>query len=271
MGKIIRSVRHLGPAVAAALLLALAPALAGDRETGEVFRDCDICPEMVVISAGTYVMGEDERHRYEKPAHDVVIAKSFAIGRYELTFDEWEACFADGGCQKNPDDHKWGRGRRPVMNISWHDAQEYLDWISKKTGHTYRFPTEAEWEYAARAGTRTAYSWGDEPGTTKANCRTCAPHISHQSYPVGKYEPNPWGLYDVHGNVWEWVEDCWNKTHAGAPADGSARSEGKCRYRVTRSGSWYYVSTNVRSGYRAKFIARAYSYGIGLRPLRELP
>jgi formylglycine-generating enzyme required for sulfatase activity len=123
----------------------------------------------------------------------------------------------------------------------------------------------------ARAGTRTAYSWGDDPGTTNANCRTCAPHISHKSYKVGKYKPNPWGLFDVHGNVWEWVEDCWNKAHAGAPADGSARTEGKCRYRVTRSGSWYYVSTNVRSGYRAKFIARAYSYGIGLRPLRELP
>jgi formylglycine-generating enzyme required for sulfatase activity len=258
-------------AAAAAVLLVPAPAEAGDRKAGDVFRDCDACPEMVVVPAGTYVMGEDKRHRYEKPAHEVTIAKPFAIGRFELTFDEWEACHADGACEKNPDDHKWGRGRRPVMNISWFDARQYLGWISKKTGHTYRLPTEAEWEYAARAGTRTAYSWGEEPGKTNANCRTCAPHISHKTYPVGKYEPNPWGLYDVHGNVWEWVEDCWHKSHAGAPADGSARSDGKCRYRVTRSGSWYYVSTNVRSGYRAKFIARAYSYGIGLRPLRELP
>jgi formylglycine-generating enzyme required for sulfatase activity len=259
-------------AIAILLLAVAAPSLADERKASDVFRYCKACPKMVVIPACAYVMGEDKRHRYEKPAHKVTIAKAFAIGKYELAFDEWEVCHADGGCKKNPDDHKWGRGRRPIMNISWFGAQEYLAWISKRTGHTYRFPTEAEWEYAARAGTRTAYSWGDdEPGTTNANCRTCAPHISHQSYPVGKCEPNPWGLFDIHCNVWEWVEDCWNKTHAGAPADGSARTDGKCRYRVTRSGSWYYVSTNARSGYRAKFIARAYSYGIGLRPVRELP
>lgn len=256
-----------------AVLFAL-PAFSADVETrqpGDGFRDCAECPEVVVVPAGEFVMGSDGRYKYEKPPHTVRLERAFAIGRHEITFDEWQACVDGGGCKETPDDHKWGRGRRPIINISWFEAKRYLEWLSTTTGHTYRLPSEAEWEYAARGGTTTAYSWGEDVGATNANCRTCAPEISHKTYPVGTFKPNPFGLYDVHGNVWEWTEDCWNPNHQDAPTDGSPRLDGKCTYRVTKSGSWYYVSTNVRSAYRGKFMARAFSYGIGLRVLRELP
>jgi formylglycine-generating enzyme required for sulfatase activity len=253
------------------LLAALAmPAAAGAPRPGEVLRDCAECSEVVVVPAGSFVMGSSGRYKYEKPAHRVTIARPFAMGRYEITFEEWQACVDDGGCEKAPNDHEWGRGRRPVINISWIEATNYAAWLSRRTGHVYRLPSEAEWEYAARAGTTTQYSWGDEVGDGKANCRTCAPIISHETYPVGSYDANPWGLFDVHGNVWEWVEDCWNRTHKGAPDDGTARTGGKCRYRVTKSGSWYYMAHNVRSAYRGKFIGGAFSYGISFRVLREL-
>ena len=237
----------------------------------DVFRDCRECPEMVALAAGTFVMGADGKLKRERPAHAVTIERPFAIGRHEVTFDEWQVCLEAGACTRVPDDHKWGRGRRPVMNVSFQDAEDYVRWLSDRTGQTYRLPTEAEWEYAARGRTTTEYSWGDRVGTDNANCRTCAPTISHRTFPVGSYRTNPFGLYDVHGNVWEWVQDCWNPTHEGAPSDASARLTGDCRYRVTRSGSWYYVSTNLRSAYRSKFNARAFSYGIGIRVVRELP
>lgn len=254
-----------------AMLLAGAAA-AADRQPGETFRDCEACPELVVVPAGRYVMGTNSgRFPAERPAHLVTIALPFAVGRYEVTFDEWRACLADGGCVRNPDDHKWGRGRRPVVNVSWSDAVGYADWLSRKTGRTYRLPSEAEWEYVARAGTATEYWWGDDAGQGRANCRNCGSDISRQTMPVGSFAANPLGLFDVHGNVWEWVQDCWHPDYRGAPKDGSARLDGACRERVTRSGSWYYVETNVRAAYRSKFPADAFSYGIGLRVVRELP
>ena len=285
----------------AVVLLMFSPSLAADESRpGDSFRDCSQCPELVAVPPGNYLMGTDGGTKRERPAHRVTIESAFAIGTYEVTFNEWEFCMEEGGCkvmisrpapfgkrevsfaqwkacrtddqcQIHPGDHKWGRGRRPVMNINFHDAEDYVRWLSRKTGHTYRLPTEAEWEYAARGGTSTVYSWGDEVGTDNANCRTCAPTISHKTFPVGSYRPNPFGLFDVHGNVWEWVQDCWHPSHEGAPANGSARLSDTCGHRTTRSGSWYYVSTNVRSTYRARFIPRAFSYGIGLRVLRELP
>ncbi len=238
---------------------------------GAVFRDCQTCPELTVLPAGAFLMGSQTRFKREMPAHRVAIPRSFALGRYEVTFDEWKACSDDGVCAADPDDHKWGRGRRPIINITFDQIKTYLAWLSSKTGHTYRLPSEAEWEYAARGGTKTKYSWGDEIGKEKANCRDCGPEISHQTSPVGTFEPNPFGLYDMHGNVWEWVEDCWNPSYENAPADGSARLDGDCASRITRSGSWYYFSKNLRSAARSKFPARAYSYGIGFRVLREGP
>ncbi len=227
---------------------------------------------MVVVPAGSYVMGSDGRHKYERPAHRVAIAKPFAIGRYEVTFDEWQACVDGGGCARMPDDHTWGRGRRPVINIDWREARDYAAWLGAETGQPYRLPSEAEWEYAARAGTTTAYWWGDEVGVNRANCRDCGSKWSKKgSAPVGSFEANPFGLYDMHGNIWEWTEDCWNPNHVDAPTDGSARLEGDCALRLTRSGSWYYFSKNVRSAWRFKIDARVRSYGIGLRVLRDLP
>ncbi|NQV47333.1 MAG: formylglycine-generating enzyme family protein [Rhodospirillaceae bacterium] len=239
---------------------------------GQVFRDCETCPELAVIPAGTFIMGSTWRHKNEKPAHQVTIAKPFAMGVYEVTFDEWQTCFDGGGCEIMPDDHKWGKGRRPVMNITWFETKQFLKWLSEITGHTYRLPTDAEWEYAARGGTTTNYWWGDEIGENLGNCRDCKSQWSKKgSAPVGSFAPNPYGLYDVHGNEWEWIEDCWNPTHVGAPGDGSARLDGDCKSRVMRSGSWYYFSKNLRSAWRWKNDARVKSYGIGFRVLREIP
>lgn len=248
------------------------PAIAADDpEPGESFRDCALCPEMVVVDAGSFIMGSDERHANERPAHEVSIAKPFAIGKYEITFDEWQACLDDGGCSARPDDHKWGRERRPVMNVTHAEAVGYAAWLALKTGKVYRLPSEAEWEYAARAGTETAFWWGDEAGVNRANCRDCGSEWSKKSSgPVGSFAPNPWDLFDTSGNVWEWVADCWNPTHDGAPQDGSVRLDGECRNRVMRGGSWYYFSKNARSAWRWKNDARVKSYGIGLRVLREL-
>ena len=246
-------------------------AAAADPKPGDYFWDCEGCPEMVVVPAGNFVMGADDRFAAEKPPHRVTIAKPFAISRFEVTFDQWQACREAGGCEKDPDDHKWGKGIRPVINISWFEAVAYTEWLSRKTGFTYRLPTEAEWEYAARGGTDTEYWWGDDPGLNNANCRNCGPEITHETFPVGTFKANPFGLYDVHGNVWEWVQDCWNPNHLGAPNDGSARLAGNCMFRVTRSGSWYYANTNVRAAYRSKYPAKAFSYGIGIRVVREIP
>ena len=235
-------------------------------------KDCDACPELSFIPTGTFTMGNDGPHKFERPAHSVTFDEPFAIAMFETTFDEWQACFDDGACgEKMPDDHHWGMGSRPVINITWAEANTYVAWLSEKTGKTYRLPTEAEWEYAARAGTTGEFWWGDQVGKSKANCRDCGVKISHQSEPVDSFAANPWGLYNVHGNVWEWVQDCWNPTHVGAPTDGTARLEGDCRQRVMRSGSWYYFSKNIRSAWRFKNDGRVKSYGIGFRVLRELP
>ena len=239
---------------------------------GTLFQDCAVCPEMIVIPAGSFMMGSDHRHKFERSSHKVTITRPFALGIYEVTFDEWQACFIEGGCAHVPDDHNWGKGRRPVMNITWFETQKYLEWLSKKTGHKYRLPTEAEWEFAARAGTTTEFWWGNQVGENLANCRDCKSLWSKKrSAPVGSFKPNPFGLYDVHGNEWEWLQDCWNPSHIGAPIDGSVRLDGNCKFRVIRSGSWYYFSKNMRSAWRSKNDVRVRSYGIGMRVLRELP
>ena len=267
--------------IRALLVLVLLAPLPGGKalaQDGKPFRDCGDCPELVMVPAGSFDMGAPEAGKNialarAQPVHRVTIAKPFAMGRYEVTFDEWEACHKAGACEKDPNDHEWGKGRRPVINVSVPDVEGYLTWLGKKTGKTYRLPSEAEWEYAARAGTKTLFSWGDAAGKDNANCRTCAPEISTMTYEVGQYRPNPWGLHDVHGNVWEWTQDCWNESYKGAPADGSAWRSGDCLWRVQRGGSWYYVDTNLQSAYRAKYAAAAngFSYGIGFRVVRELP
>jgi len=259
--------------VASVSLIAASPtAGATEYRPGDVFRDCDTCPELVVVPAGAFVMGLGGRYKQELPEHRVKIARPFAIGRYEVTFDEWQACLDAGACEHEPDDHKWGRGRRPVINLTFKQMKGYVAWLSAETGETYRLPSDAEWEYAARDGTVTEFWWGDEVGENLANCRDCGAEWSGLgSAPVGSFEANPYGLFDTAGNVWEWVEDCWNPNHENAPADGSARTDGDCGKRVIRGGSWYYVKKNIRSAWRFKNDARVKSYWLGFRVARELP
>jgi len=254
-------------------LSASAPALAQDAlAAGTVFKDCDTCPELLVVPPGLFVMGLGGKTPREGPPHRVIIAKPFAIGRFEVTFDQWGACQTGGGCSHDPDDHQWGRGTRPVINVDFNRVAEYINWISAKTGYQYRIPSEAEWEYAHRGGTVTAYPWGDDVGINKANCKDCKSKWSaHSTAPVGSFQPNPFGLYDTAGNAFEWVADCWNPTHEGAPADGSARTDGDCSLRVIRGGSFYYYKKVARSSYRAKNPAIVKSYWLGFRVAHDLP
>lgn len=223
---------------------------------GDVFQDCDKCPSMVVVPAGSFMMGSppsEIRWDSEGSQHDVTILKAFAAGRFSVTFDEWDACVADGGCNGyKPDDNGWGRGRRPVINVSWNDAKAYVAWLAKNTGKPYRLLSEAEREYVTRAGTTTAYWWGNDIGEGNANCHGCGGQWGDgkQTAPVDSFKPNPWGLYQVAGNVFEWVEDCWNDNYARAPTDGSAWVSGDCMSRVLRGGSWGNVPLYLRAARR---------------------
>ena len=243
---------------------------------GRRFRDCAECPEMVVIPAGSFEMGspESEEGRYanEGPAHRVEIGEPFAVGAYEVTFEEWDACAAAGGCGGyRPGDQGWGRGKRPVINVSWEDADSYVSWLSRKTRKQYRLLSEAEWEYAARAGTRTRYWWGDEIGSGRANCEGCGSRWDdEQTVPVGSFRANGYGLYDMHGNVWEWVQDCWNDNYRGAPTDGKVWKSGDCSRRVVRGGSWYGNPRYLRSASRSRDVSGVRGSYLGFRVARTL-
>ncbi len=248
-------------------------------DPGTVFKDCDACPEMVVIPADSFTMGspasEPGRYSDEGPQHQVTISSQFAAGRFEVTFDEWDACVRDSGCDHFPGDSGWVRGRRPVTNVSWDDAKQYAQWLSHKTGGNYRLLTEAEWEYVARAGTTTAFSFGSTITPQQANYHTNGFYADSptavsggQTVPVGSYAPNAFGLYDVNGNVWEWTEDCWNANYDGAPADGSAWVAGNCFLRVLRGGSWSSGPWALRSAFRSLFIASSRSTDYGFRLAR---
>ena len=239
-----------------------------------VGRDCPECPEMVVVPAGSYRMGSRDGYPDEEPVHNVAIGAPFAVGRYEVTFAEWDACVRSGGCPQGEwvaKDRGWGRGRRPVIHVSWHDAKRYVNWLSQKTRKPYRLLSESEWEYAARAGTETAYSWGDEIGVNRANCDGCGSQWDDsKTAPVGSFGANTWGLHDMHGNVLGWVEDCWNDSYAGAPVDGSAWLRGDCDVRVLRGGSWYFDPSLIRAAVRSRNTSGVRSNLIGFRVARTL-
>lgn len=234
--------------------------LSSERERAlkpkDSFKECDKCPDMIVVPAGNFVMGspatEMGRDNDEEPQHRVTITKPFAVGRFDVTFEEWDACVADGGCDGyKPQDLGWGRGRRPVFNVSWNNATAYVAWLSRKTGKDYRFLTEAEWEYAARAGTTTAYYWGDEIGKGNANCDGCGSQWDNgQTAPVGSFAANAFGLYDMAGNLWQWVQDCYHDSYDGASTDGLAWKNDACTSRVIRGGSWISKPPLLRSAGR---------------------
>jgi formylglycine-generating enzyme required for sulfatase activity len=258
---------------------------ASDPTPGETFRDCPGCPEMVVMPAGAFTMGSprnlEGRYPEENPERRVTIARRFALAKYEVTFDEWDACVSAGGFTHRPGDSYWGRGRRPVINLSWTDAKQYVAWLSRATGKAYRLPSEAEWEYAARAGSKTRYSWGDSPGANKANFVGSGSLWDRKTAPVGSFEANAFGLHDMHGNAIEWVEDCWNDTYAMGPTDGRPWRTGPnshglpgrtedCWARVARGGSWSDGPEVVRSAARTRLEVRHRDPSTGFRVARDL-
>ena len=224
---------------------------------------------MVVVPAGNFMMGSNDGAVQERPVHNVVIAKPFAIGKFEVTFAEWDACAAAGSCQRRPEDQGWGRGLQPVINVSWDEVvKEFLPWLSRTSGKTYRLLSEAEFEYAARAGSGAKYAWGDDIGRNRANCDGCGSQWDKkQTAPVGSFAANAFGLHDMHGNVMEWVEDCY-QSGLGISNDFSARSTPNCSKHVVRGGSWRGPPENNRSSVR-------YSYdrtgsALGFRVARTL-
>ena len=235
---------------------------------GDTFQDCPGCPKLVVVPSGSFMMGssgeEEDRDDDEGPTHEVRIGYQLAVGVYPVTFDEWDMCVSDGGCDGyKPYDNNWGRGNRPVINVSWHDAKTYTWWLSWKTGKGYRLLSESEWEYVARAGTVTRYWWGDEIGRNRANCDGCGNRWDNEdeerlwfmssqgkTSPVGSFSANAFGLYDVHGNVREWVEGTWNSNYDGASTDGSASKP--FGWWVQRGGSWMDKPRNLRSANRLR-------------------
>ena len=260
------------------VLLALMLANSAEGQmVGEVFRDCAICPEMVVVPAGTFMMGspESEERRWsdEGPRHVVTIESPFAVGVFEVTFAEWDACVEGGGCGGyRPVDEGWGREDRPVINVSWQDAQEFARWLLRETGELYRLLSEAEWEYVARAGTRTARYWGESEAEQCAytNGRDATNRAQRgggwaivecsdgyaETAPVGMFGANRYGLYDTIGNVWEWTEDCWHRSYVGAPRDGRPwLSGGDCSDRVVRGGDWANAPWNLRAAIRGSSAA----------------
>ncbi len=263
------------------------------HEVGEVFRDCATCPEMVVVPPGTVLMGTPKPQvppgggRGSEAQRWATIEAAFAVGVYEVTFAEWDACVAAGGCRGySPGDGGWGRGTRPVINVNFRDAQAYARWLFDKTGHEYRLPTEAEWEHAARAGTRTLRFWGDEEakqcryangydatGYAEMPHPIARPADCEDGYtwtaPVGSFAPNPFGLHDVLGNVKEWNNDCWR--HPAKPANIIDLLGWFCiNGRVTRGGHWGSIPRLVRSAWRGAPSAGTRNSAIGFRVVRTL-
>jgi formylglycine-generating enzyme required for sulfatase activity len=259
---------------------------------GGVVTDCPVCPEMVVLPTGEFVMGSDKvesGHQDEKPQHTVKIAKSIAVSKFETTFALWDACTAEGKCPK-ADDGGFGRGNFPAINVSWIDAKAYTSWLAAKTGKPYRLLSEAEYEYAVRGGTKTAWFWGGAEDKKKtcefANLHDETSKAVHPNYvwshvlcedgaaenaPVGKYKPNPFGLHDMHGNLREWVEDCHQLGYKGAPEDGSVRAhEGECEKRVVRGGGWMDGPATARSAYRYSEQENFRNYQVGFRVVVDL-
>ena len=323
----ITSTGHILPALFLLTAFAGGDALGQNKAPGATFRDCDHCPEMVVIPAGEFVMGSSQQesgHTDEKPQHKVTIANNFAVSKTEVTFEQWDACTDAGACP-TADDEGFGRGNFPVINVSWTDAQAYVAWLTKKTGAGYRLLSESEFEYAVRAGTTTPWFWGEAEaswGSAKAcefaNLHDEAGKDAHPMYvwshhkcndgyaenaPTGHYKPNPFGLYDMNGNVREWVQDCHQEGYKGAPADGSVRplagagpvacekkfegvcmdhfeggagdgaageQGGTCEKRVVRGGAWVDGASTARSAYRYSEAEDFRNYQVGLRVARDL-
>jgi formylglycine-generating enzyme required for sulfatase activity len=303
----------LAPCPPALAQTPLTPAQEGALKAGDSFRECDTCPEMVMIPAGRFLMGspasEADRDDSEGPQHRVSIARRFGLGKFELTVDQFAAFVRATGHDAGAACDVWQDGKfdqqpgynfrkpnfsqtgaHPAACLSWDDANAYLAWLSGKTGYRYRLPSEAEWEYAARAGLTGRFHFGDNEADycrhgngVDATALADVPGAKEKSWdalpcrdghaftaPVGSFAPNAFGLHDTHGNVFEWVEDCWNEDFKGAPTEGSAWLSGDCRIRVQRGGAWGYPRSYLRVAVRGRQ-DQGYRYiNAGVRVAREL-
>ena len=253
-------------------LFSLLPLQACGPGAGSVFRDCPDCPEMVVIPAGAFLMGSQPNQQdpagkvaawqpsaHEQPRHPVTL-KSFALGKYEVTQEQWTAVMGDNPSQ--------AKGRTlPVERVSWDDVQAFLQRLNAKTGKNYRLPTESEWEYAARAGGKAAFSFANEA----EQYAWFMENLGGRTHPVGENAANDFGLHDMHGNVWEWVQDCFRENYLGAPADGSAAAEQEGCYRVNRGGSWNFKLEDDRSANRSWYLPGDRDQYLGFRLAKSLP
>lgn len=254
-------------------------ATAPESSLGEYFRDCADCPDMAAIPAGAFRMGagpgEGARDAAETPVRDISIAKGFAIGAREVTFAEWDRCVAEAACRA-VSDNGWGRGDRPVVGVSFDDIRSYIAWLSNKTGRFYRLPSEAEWEYAARAGSQGPFAFGSTISANEANFNGKYPYsgpaqpFRGRTTPAGSFPPNAFGLYDMHGNAWEWTADCWNASHGAAPSDGAAALSGDCTKHVLKGGAWNTGAWRLRSAHRIGKSDTAREFDNGFRLARDL-
>jgi formylglycine-generating enzyme required for sulfatase activity len=289
--------------LASLILTATSFQSAQTKKAGQTFKECRNCPEMVVVPPGTFMMGspaDEPERRPNEPQHRVTIARPYAIGKTEVTWDQWESCVRDRWCdgiavdnslRTNPADGTpnanfvdWGRGTRPVIGVSWYDAQTFVGWLNSKTGgdDAYRLPSEAEWEYAARAGTTTPYPWGTKLDHNFGNFGGPGPGLGgkaegrdtwvDRTAPVASFPANKFGLHDMHGNVFEWVEDCFEADYANAPLDGSANKQGNCANRVFRDGTFLsnpYMQRSARRGAPYPATQRGRNY-LGFRVAKTL-
>jgi len=244
-----------------------------EQSPSSLFHDSMVdgapAPEMIIIQGGEFIRGDAQGDSDERPP-TAVNPGTYAIGVFEVTFEEYDQFCADTR-RELPDDEGWGRGDNPVVNVSWQDAKAYTEWLSKKTRKRYRLPSDAEWEYAARAGTETQYWWGDEVGTARANCEGCnSLWDGAKIAPVGKFTANPFGLHDTAGNVFEWVADCYHDSFAEAPADGAPVEKPGCGKRVIRGGAWSFPPKEIRSANRWRDFPTRRSDDTGFRLAREI-
>lgn len=229
-------------------------------------------PELLILRGGRFHRGDlqGDGDADEQPATEIDLTRPFAISRHEVTFAEYDR-FCEATRRQKPDDEGWGRHQRPVINVNWNDAVAYTQWLSKQTGKSYRLPTDAEWEYAARGGSKARFWWGDEKGVAQANCSDCGGlWDGEKSAPVGHFPPNPFGLYDITGNVWEWVADCYHDKFAEAPSDGTAIEKEGCGKRVIRGGAWSFPAQEMRSANRWRDFPSRTSDDTGFRVVRQV-
>lgn len=262
-------------------LASAAPEGGRQRYRGDFFTDCEGCPDMAALDGGVFLMGarpgEQGAQPEEAPQRRVEIGYRFAIATRETTFDQWMLCVSEGSCRGHfPYDEDWGRGQRPAINVSYEDAASYARWLSAKTGRHYRLPSEAEWEFAARAGTGGAFFFGDRLSTDMANFDGRRPYgaegglFRERTVPVTSFPHNAFGLFDMHGNVAEWTLDCWAPGHDGAPSTGAARIDGDCSRRVVKGGAWDSPGADLRSAHRRGLDAETRAAGVGFRVVRVL-